>query len=224
MPEQPKGRMRDAEATREAILAAAEALFARDGFAGARIDAIAAASGYNKSLIFQYFGDKLGLYRAVVARMKEQTDAQLAQLIAPFVANDEAALDAHQVRTLIEAAVTWTFDYYLARPNLVRILAWEAAEGWRTFNMLETQQGGGEWLVAVSSFTRRAQAAGLIHPDLDPIMMAITILGMILHFHSSVARYQRVFPRSNLTSAAALTHAREQMVALVAHGAMVHTS
>src|SRR6266508_2776714 len=196
MPEQPKGRMLDAEATREAILAAAEALFARDGFAGARIDAIAAASGYNKSLIFQYFGDKLGLYRAVVARMKEQTDAQLAQLIAPFVANDEAALDAH----------------------LVRILAWEAAEGWRTFNMLETQQGGGEWLVAVSSFTRRAQAAGLIHPDLDPIMMAITILGMILHFHSSVARYQRVFPRSNLTSAAALTHAREQMAALVVHG------
>ncbi len=46
-----KGRIRDANRTREAILAAAAAIFAAQGFAGVRLDTIAADSGYNKSLI-----------------------------------------------------------------------------------------------------------------------------------------------------------------------------
>ena len=52
-------RERDAEVARGAILDAAEEIFAREGFDGARVDAIAEASGYNKSLIFHYFEDKL---------------------------------------------------------------------------------------------------------------------------------------------------------------------
>ena len=58
--------MHDAEGAREAILNAGEEVFAEHGFDRARIDAIAKASGYNKSLIFQYFSDKLGLYAAVI--------------------------------------------------------------------------------------------------------------------------------------------------------------
>ncbi len=54
-------RERDAEVARKAILDAAEEIFAQEGFDGARIDAIAEASGYNKSLIFHYFEDKLRL-------------------------------------------------------------------------------------------------------------------------------------------------------------------
>lgn len=59
----------DSRRTKEHILAAAEAVFARRGFSGARVDAIAAASGYNKSLIYQYFGDKMALYTEVVKRV-----------------------------------------------------------------------------------------------------------------------------------------------------------
>ena len=91
-PKSKRGRKRvyDAERTRETILNAAEAVFAEHGFDGVSVDVIAAEAGYNKSLIFQYFGDKLGLYRAVVARMKAQTDAQLAQLIADFRVEHES--------------------------------------------------------------------------------------------------------------------------------------
>ncbi len=49
-----RGRGHDAEKTRETILDTAEAAFAEHGFDGARIDAIARASGYNISLLFQY--------------------------------------------------------------------------------------------------------------------------------------------------------------------------
>src|SRR2546426_766171 len=67
-PELRRGRTHDAEGAREAILTAAEAVFAEHGFDGARIDAIAKSSGYNSSLLFHYFGDKLGLYAEVVKR------------------------------------------------------------------------------------------------------------------------------------------------------------
>ena len=70
-----RGRTHDAEGAREAILNAAEDVFAEHGFDGARIDAIAAAAGYNKSLIFQYYGDKLALYAEVIRRADDQTQA-----------------------------------------------------------------------------------------------------------------------------------------------------
>src|SRR5579883_2677374 len=73
-----RGRTHDAEGAKEAILNAAEEVFAEHGFDGARIDAIAAKAGYNKSLIFQYFGDKLNLY----AEITKRADREMAELQA----------------------------------------------------------------------------------------------------------------------------------------------
>lgn len=56
---------RDAEATRQRLLAAARAEFAEYGIAGARVDRIAAASESNKAQIYHYFGSKEALFDAV---------------------------------------------------------------------------------------------------------------------------------------------------------------
>ena len=60
------GRQRRSAETRAAILAAAGRIFARSGLAGARTDAIAAAAGVNKALLYYYFKSKESLYEAVV--------------------------------------------------------------------------------------------------------------------------------------------------------------
>lgn len=52
--------------TRAAILAAAGKAFAEAGLAGARTDAIAAAAGVNKALLYYYFKSKEDLYQAVL--------------------------------------------------------------------------------------------------------------------------------------------------------------
>ena len=57
---------RDPERTSASILAAAVTEFTEKGYAGARIDAIAERSGANKRMIYHYFGDKDGLYLAVL--------------------------------------------------------------------------------------------------------------------------------------------------------------
>ncbi len=57
---------RDAAATRQRILDVATDEFARHGFAGGRVDRIAATAGANKALIYRYFGSKDDLFDAVV--------------------------------------------------------------------------------------------------------------------------------------------------------------
>lgn len=57
---------RNPDATRARILAAAGELFAAAGFAGTRIDAVAARSGANKRMIYHYFGGKEVLFEAVL--------------------------------------------------------------------------------------------------------------------------------------------------------------
>ncbi len=59
-------RHHDSESTRAAILQAAERIFADEGLEGARTDAIAAAAGVNKALLYYYFRSKEGLYREVL--------------------------------------------------------------------------------------------------------------------------------------------------------------
>ena len=60
------GKGRNPEQTREAILKAAIAEFAREGVAGARTDQIARAARVNKALLYYYFGDKESLHGAVL--------------------------------------------------------------------------------------------------------------------------------------------------------------
>ena len=59
---------RDPERTRSTILAAATTEFSRKGLDGARVDKIARRSGVNKRMIYHYFGDKEGLYLAVLEK------------------------------------------------------------------------------------------------------------------------------------------------------------
>ncbi|MGB8771744.1 MAG: TetR/AcrR family transcriptional regulator [Candidatus Korobacteraceae bacterium] len=61
-----RGTRRQPEASRGAILQAALVEFAQEGLAGARMDAIAAAAGVNKALLYYYFRDKEALYGAVL--------------------------------------------------------------------------------------------------------------------------------------------------------------
>ena len=83
-----RGRAHDAEGAREAILNAAEEVFSEHGFDGARIDVIAKTSGYNKSLIFQYFDDKLGLYNEVIRRLDKEANQLQATILHELLADE----------------------------------------------------------------------------------------------------------------------------------------
>lgn len=93
------------EATTERILAAARSEFAEHGFAGARVDRIAAAANCNKQAIYAYLGDKEALWNAVYAGMVSDTveavpiDADdmpgYAGRLYDYFANDNRILRLH---------------------------------------------------------------------------------------------------------------------------------
>ncbi|UJW30910.1 TetR family transcriptional regulator [Saccharothrix sp. AJ9571] len=63
---------RDAAATRQALLDAAEVLFAERGFDRTTVREIARQADTNQALLFRYFGSKDALFEAVVARRGRQ--------------------------------------------------------------------------------------------------------------------------------------------------------
>src|SRR3989442_5587336 len=134
-----QGRARDAQRAREVILDAAEAIFAQHGFDGARIDAIARTSGYNTSLLFQYFGDKPGLYIAVLQRADRELNALLARVLVPLLKDETIVSQTQGLKTFLETLVRATFDYLVEHPRFMRILTWEMAEAWQTYSHMASQ-------------------------------------------------------------------------------------
>src|SRR5438874_766042 len=103
--------VRDADATRRRLLAAATQEFAEYGIAGSRVDRIAAAAGSNKAQIYHYFTSKDGLFDAVFDAMcRETVDA------VPVDAKD---LPEYAGRL---------FDSYEERPWVQRIATWYRLE------------------------------------------------------------------------------------------------
>jgi AcrR family transcriptional regulator len=71
---------RDADRTREAILVAAERVFAASGYDATTMKAIGDAAGLSRSTAAYFFGNKSDLYDAVLARVIER--ARIAMLTA----------------------------------------------------------------------------------------------------------------------------------------------
>src|SRR5262245_13451632 len=58
--------LRDAERTRAELIEVATAVFAQQGYSGARVDEIAERTSTTKRMIYYYFGGKEQLYLAVL--------------------------------------------------------------------------------------------------------------------------------------------------------------
>src|SRR5512146_634380 len=82
--------------TRERILHAAEEEFARKGFAGARMEAIARESKANKAMIHYYFQRKTNLHLEILRRIFEKlfSDASLRTGIEDVIAGPAEKLFA----------------------------------------------------------------------------------------------------------------------------------
>jgi len=219
-PEPRRGRAHDAKGAREAILNAAEAVFARHGFDGARIDTIAAEAGYNKSLLFQYFGDKLGLYSEVNRRLDRDFSELQARILTPLLEDETIASDAYRLRTSLKNAMGALFDYMRDHPHPLRIFVWEQAEGWKTYVKVFSQFETGD-LDQLRTLFSRAQNAGLLRSDFDPLIQLVLAEQMCWSYLTSIPLYQLFHAGEDLSSTAAFARAREYITDFIVHGMMV---
>jgi len=118
MPQVAAQRPAKAERTRAAILAAAERLFAKRGYAATRLEDVADAVGVKRAALFYHFRDKQALY-----------DAVIEEAFRELVARLEAALSAGgPIGPRVEAAIEVWVDAIQARPALARLVLRHAAD------------------------------------------------------------------------------------------------
>jgi len=162
-PEKPNHRTagRNPERTRARILSAALKEFAANGFAGARVDAIARRAAINKRMLYHYFGDKVGLFRAVLRRKIAERQAW-----AETLTGDPA-----------ESLAFW-FEAACKDPDWVRLMEWEALEGdaHLVIDEPEREAATARGLERI----RQRQARGQISTAFDPrhVMLAMRSLTM----------------------------------------------
>ncbi|WP_026917544.1 TetR family transcriptional regulator [Gordonia shandongensis] len=106
------GRRPGSPDTRGAILAAASELFARKGFDGTSVRAVAAEAGVDSALVHHYFGTKRDLFLAAVA-----IPVDPAEVLAPLA---ETPLDEVGEQLLLTVGALWEGDLRHAAVALLK--------------------------------------------------------------------------------------------------------
>lgn len=145
--------------TRERILEAAAVEFAEQGYAGARVAAIAQRSGANVERLYYYFGDKRGLFAAVMGDVMAQiVDAE------PFDADD------------LPAYIAAMAAFHHSQPGLIKLLLGEGRAGER----LPDKSARRAHYRARTAAIREAQAAGRLREDVDARLVVYAVLALVV--------------------------------------------
>lgn len=195
----------DPEGVRRDILAAAREAFVENGFSGARVDEIATRTATSKRMIYYYFGDKRGLYAAVL----EQAYAGIRK--------EELKLDLSAL-TPAEALAQLTgqtFDYHANNPDFVRLVMVEnihhaqhiaASEKISKLNLsaIDTVRG----------IYERGVAAGQFREDLNPLEIHLTISALAFYNVSNRATIRALF-QHDMGEPDALARRRQHVIETV---------
>ncbi len=110
----------DSNNTRARILDAALKIFARNGYAGTRLDDIAEEVGIRRPSLFHHFKDKATLYKAVWNKAMEEQDAKLAPY---FEQQGTGALE------LLNIAIDAWVEYAFNNPDFIYLSLFATASG-----------------------------------------------------------------------------------------------
>jgi AcrR family transcriptional regulator len=157
------------ESTRERLLAAAHAEFARHGIAGARVDRIAADARANKAQLYTFFGSKDALFETVFGASLDG--------IVNAVPIDGTDLPGYAVRL---------YDEYLENPGLVRLATWARLERTPTGHLVGD---AGRMDAGKLADIERAQASGHIDAFYRPFEVLTTVIAISMTWSPASTTY-----------------------------------
>jgi len=183
---EPARRSRNAERTKDDILAAARAEFCAHGLGGARVDAIARRAGANKRLLYHYFGNKEDLYRAVLRDAYAEIRRGEAELNLDALGPDEA----------MDRLVRFTFRHFLANPWFPALLATENLEGAAFLRSLPDIPALHSPLVGqIAKILERGREQGIFRDGVDPVQLYISVAALGYFYVSNMQTLSVIFDR-----------------------------
>lgn len=159
----------DPEAVRADILKAAKAEFAEHGLSGARVQNIADRIETSKRMIFYYFGDKEGLYRAVLEEAYRSVRKAEAEL----------NLDGLPPLEALSRLVEFTFDHHRANPDFIRLVMIENIHGARHMNQIPSLgQTNTAVIEQIERICATGKEVGVFRNDVSPLAIHWQISAM----------------------------------------------
>ena len=175
---------RDPEATRNALIEAAEEIFLKKGFGNTSLSEIAKRAGITKSLIHHYFGSKEGLWREVkTQRFMHYANRQIEML-----------QQAQPSAELLKASVAFYFDFLRRNPQIVRVLAWMFLEQ----DQKDCMDIDRELIAQGVEKIRATQALGQLRKDIDPRFIVFVFIGLCQHWFQDKVHFMESFGTQGL--------------------------
>jgi AcrR family transcriptional regulator len=203
-------RTHDPDATKRDIIEVATEEFARNGLSGSRIDEIAAKTKTSKRMIYYYFGDKEGLYLAVLEAAYQRIRAIEAKLDLEHLPPVDA------LKTLVE----FTFDYQSTHEDFIRLVMIENIHHGAYLKKSKIIQDLNVTVIdAIRDIYDRGKRQGLFREDLDPIDIHFTMSALCFFSVSNRATFSNIFKR-DMRSGEALKQRRASIVETVARYVM----
>lgn len=163
--------MPDPAATR--ILDAAEALFARQGFAATSIKAIGTEAGVNPALLYYYHPDKAALYHAVLERrIGSFAREALAELPPDLPPLEAIARLLRGYSAMMRQA-----------PVFPRLLARELADHEMAHALPLIREIAAGIFQRLCDLVQAGQRRGEIRADLEPRFAAVSTIAQVAWFH-----------------------------------------
>jgi TetR/AcrR family transcriptional regulator len=166
--------------TRAAILKAAERIYAESGLAGARTDAIAAAAGVNKALLYYYFKSKEGLYQAVVGSQLQQFQQQAREILSARGAAGPILL----------RYVSYHIDFIGTHPNYPRIFQRMMMEGDRALERMIREHSLPLKNLLMSALERGMKSGEFRRLDAGHTL--VSIAGMTAHYFNIAPAFRLI--------------------------------
>ncbi len=189
----PKRRVRDAEATRGRIIAAAKKEFAKNGLGGARVDVIAEKAHANKRMIYHYFLSKEGLFQTVLE--EAYLDIRSAE--------QKLNLDHLEPKEALERLVRFTWDYYLKNPEFITLVNSENLHRAKHLKKSELIKiANRRFVKMVGDILERGVSAGVFRPGVDAVQLNITIAAIGYYYLTNRFTGSIVFERDLMDKAA----------------------
>lgn len=163
-------RTRDPEATRHAILDAAEGVFLEKGVGQTALSEVAERAGVTKSLIHHHFGSKDGLWQAVKVRRFSGYATEQMELLRRQEPSAE----------LLRDSMKMYFRFLRTSPEIVKMLAWMFVEGSGDAGCADLDR---ELTLVGTEKIRQAQARGELRKDLNPGFILFTFIGIAQHWY-----------------------------------------
>ncbi len=171
----PTPRPRDAKRSRQSILDAAEAEFSSMGLYGARVDAIAERAGLNKRMIYEYFGSKEGLYKAVLVEVY----GRLSRLEDALLAQDSVVVE--RFRSL----VALYFEFLRDNPSYVNLILWENLNQGRFLREADMPALKSPIYGRILDLFEEGRRDGSFRADLDSDQMLVSLLTYTFSYFSN---------------------------------------